>query len=39
VEWENLGEESWVKVRVSNKCTSAETMKTVIVNNPPIKEE
>ena len=39
VEWEKPGEESWVKVRVSNKCTSAEAAKTVIVNNPPIKEK
>ncbi|MGD2086594.1 MAG: hypothetical protein PVH61_10455 [Candidatus Aminicenantes bacterium] len=39
VYWEEPGEESWVQVRVSNKCTSAETTKTVMVNNPPIKEE
>lgn len=38
VEWEKPGEESWVKVRVSNKCTSAESTKRVILSTPPIKK-
>lgn len=39
VEWEKPGEESWVKVRVSNKCTSAEATKKVILITPPIKKK
>ena len=35
VKWEKPGEESWVQVRVSNKCTSAEASKTVILITPP----
>lgn len=37
VEWENPSEKSWVEVTVSNKCTAAKAVKTVVLMPPPGK--
>lgn len=39
VMWESPSEESWVEVRVSNKCTSVAATKAIIFDPPPSKKK